>query len=161
MKPDRDSTLHEARAWLLKEVDDGVPCPLCAQYVKLYRRPLPLATARTMIEIYRAGAADDFVFLPPILDRMTGTPHQGGYNVLGQHWALMEGMDAERDDGSRRVGYWRLTALGVRFVEHAATVPKYAHLYNGRCLRLSGEPVSITDALGHRFDYRELMEGTA
>jgi hypothetical protein len=44
-------------------------------------------------------------------------------------------------------------------VLNRSLVPTYAQIYDGRCLGYDGEPVSIVDALGKKFDYHELMEG--
>jgi hypothetical protein len=158
MNPDLTTPLGDVRDWLRTRIDDGERCPCCTQYAKVYRRSLPNATARVMIALHRAGAEPDaYLFLPTILDTMKGTPHQGGYGTLGQHWGLLEQQPGERDDGSNRVGWWRLTLLGRAYVRDEVTVPRYAHIYNGRCLRLSGEPWSIRNALGRRFYYNELM----
>jgi hypothetical protein len=37
------------------------------------------------------------------------------------------------------------------------SVPRYAQIYASECLGLTGEPVTIFDALGEHFNYRELM----
>lgn len=154
-----DSTLREVRDWLRTQAQDGAKCPCCRQNVKIYKRSLSNAPARTMIALYRHDAHRDFVFLPPILDGMKGTPHQGGYCTLGHYWDLLEQAEGIREDGSSRVGWWKLTDLGARFVRGAATVPKYAHIYNGRRLRLDGPEVTIRQALGRKFNYDDLMHG--
>ena len=89
-------------------------------------------------------------------EQLPGIAHQGGYATLGQHWELISESPEEREDGGR-VGWWRLTRLGERFVRQDYTIRKYARIYDGRCLGLSGELVSITDSLGSRFNYNELM----
>src|SRR5580765_8069466 len=155
-----DTPLGEARDWLRRQVYRGATCPCCTQFVKVYRRTLPNATARVMIALWHRDEGQNFVFLPDVLDRMTGTPHQGGYGTLGQFWAWLQQQPGERADGSNRVGWWRLTDPGRSFVLGHHTVPRYAHLFNGRCLRLSGPPWSIRDALGTRFDYNQLMGRT-
>jgi hypothetical protein len=38
-------------------------------------------------------------------------------------------------------------------------VPKYVKLYNGRCLGVEGNPITIQQALGKKFRYAELMAG--
>jgi len=153
-----DMTLREARDELRELVDEGHRCPCCTQFAKVYRRNLPSASAQVMIALYHAGGDREFVFLPDVLETVGArTAHQGGYGTLGQFWGLMERQAGEREDGSNRVGWWRLTALGRDFVLGRATVPKYARLYNGRCLGVSGEPITINAALGAKFDYRELM----
>lgn len=154
-------TLGEARDLLRELVEDGARCPLCTQFAKVYKRRLPSSTARVMIAIHREHAGRDYVFLPDVLSRrrLTGLALAGGYGTLAHHWGLIEQAPGERDDGSDHVGYWRLTELGERFVLCLARVPMYARIYDGRRLGLRGDPISIVDALGHRFDYRELMNG--
>lgn len=154
-----DMTIREARDILRELAEKGHTCPCCTQFVKVYKRPIPNATARVMIALFRQGEGRNYIFLPAVLDTMKGTPHQGGYGTLGQFWGLMEQMPGEREDGSNRVGWWRLTDLGRRFVRLEARVPKYARIYNGRCLGHAGEQVTIRDALGSKFDYAELMAG--
>jgi hypothetical protein len=154
-----EMTLGEARDELRELVERGHECPCCRQFAKIYRRKLPVATCRVMIELYRLGAWDEYVYLLNVLDEMTGIAHQGGYVTMAHWWRLMEQQPGEREDGSDHVGWWRLTPLGVQFVRGEATVPKYARLYDGRRMGLSGEPVTISDCLGHRFDYGELMAG--
>jgi hypothetical protein len=75
-----------------------------------------------------------------------------------RYWGLIEEETDLRPDGGRS-GWWRLTPTGKDWVLNLSGVLKYALVYNGRCLGLSGQPVSIVDALGTRFDYRELMAG--
>lgn len=73
-------------------------------------------------------------------------------------YGLIEESPHERPDGGR-AGIWRLTDLGVAFVEGRATVPTYSILYNQELLRLEEPKISISQALGKRFRYDELMEG--
>jgi len=158
-----DQPVSEVRYWLRDTMMEGARCPCCEQSVKVYERSLPLASALVMIALYRAtDDPEEFVYLPPILDRMmTGTAHQGGYGTLSHHWKLIEQRPGVRDDGSDRVGWWRLTPLGRDFVRGVATVPRTATLYNDHCIKLDGPQWTIRDALVNKFDYRELMEGTA
>jgi hypothetical protein len=45
-------------------------------------------------------------------------------------------------------------------VLNRSKVPKYARIYNNRCLGLDhSKQVSIIDVLGTKFNYTELMEG--
>jgi hypothetical protein len=47
----------------------------------------------------------------------------------------------------------------MAFVLGESTVPKYAYVYDGRLLKLDGgEYVTIRDALGTKFHYRDLMD---
>jgi hypothetical protein len=158
--PDDDATLDEVREWVWDgAINGGVICPCCTQSAKVYRRAMSNATARFMIRLYRYNnnQGRDFVYMPAQLDQMRGTPHQGGYGNLAQHWGLLEKQPGIRKDGSNRTGWWRLTTRGRAFVENRITVPKYAYIYDNECLGLGGAPWSIIDALGEKFDYRALM----
>lgn len=156
-----DSTpLGDARAWLRERVDDGEHCPCCTQLAKVYRRKLSSAAARTMILLAVHGGRDRYVNLPRLLERFAPElSSQGGYATLAHWWGLIEQMPGVRDDGSAHVGLWRLTELGAMFVDRRARVPKYARLYDGRCLGFDGPTVGIEDALGTRFRYDDLMAG--
>jgi hypothetical protein len=88
---------------------------------------------------------------------MKGTPHQGGYGTFAWHWRLMEQQPGYRKDGSNRVGWWRLTDRGRAFVRGEIKVPSKARIYANRCLGFTGDPWTISDALRHPFDFRELM----
>lgn len=153
-----DSTpLREARDWLRQRaMTDGAPCPCCHQLTKVYRRRMTATTGRTMVEMHRRHGAD-WVHVPTLMrTHLPDIAGQGGYAVLAQHWNLIRESPDERADGGR-VGWWRLTARGERFVIGALTVPKYAHLYDGHCLGHTGDPVGIRDVLGAKFNYDELM----
>src|SRR5262245_9685330 len=147
-----DWTLGQARDWLREHVDDGAPCPLCGQYAKVYRRKLTAHTAVLLIAMYRK-AGSNWVHWPSL-----GLGHAD--EAKARYWGLIEAKPDEiREDGSSRTGWWRLTALGVAFVCNRITIAKYARIYDGRCLGLRGEHVTIGDVLGTKFNYDHLMDG--
>lgn len=152
-------SLDDARDWVQDNRAAGVTCPCCDQFVKVYPRSLPSATALVMIQMYRTNKGIDYVYLPPILDTMKRTPQQGGYGTFGHHWGLMEQQPGVRGDGSNRVGWWRLTDLGREFVRGTVSVPRKAYILNNQCLDYDGPPWMIWDALGTKFNYSELMQG--
>ena len=129
--------------------------------VKLYKRTMTSAPAIWMIKLYRINGAEgrEFVYMPKVLDTMKGTPAQGGYGNLGQHWELVERKRGIREDGSNRVGFWRLNDDGRDFVLGNLLVPKHAYVYNSRVFDFDGPDWSIYDALGEGFDYNDLMNG--
>jgi hypothetical protein len=83
----------------------------------------------------------------------------GGDAVKLRFWELLEREKSERDDGSDRVGRYRITDLGEKFVEGGVAVPKYAYTYNQLLLRMSEQTITIQQALGKKFNYSELMRG--
>ena len=150
-----DMTLREAKNLLREAVYDGAECPCCTQYAKVYKRTINSQMAQTLITMHRAQTGDEWLHLPTLLGRKQADEAKLRY------WGLIEEQPGVRDDGSARVGWWRLTALGARFALGVAAVPKYALVYNGRCLGFDGPRVTIQDALGDRFNYDDLMRGAA
>jgi DNA-binding PadR family transcriptional regulator len=74
-------------------------------------------------------------------------------------WGLIEEKPGTRDDGSPRVGYYRMTDLGRQFVARAVRVPSHVYIYNGELLqRPVEELITIDEALGKDFSYAEIME---
>jgi hypothetical protein len=143
-------SLEEARAWLRERIDDGAKCPCCTQLAKVYRRKITSGMAQALIVMWRVHG-DAYFHLPSISDRWRSRDES-----FLRFWGLIEEATEKRDDGGR-AGWWRVTPLGVAFVRGRERVPKYARIYDGRRLSLEGELISIFDALGERFDYRELM----
>jgi hypothetical protein len=146
---DDAATLGAAREWLRQRVDNGAKCPCCTQFAKVYRRKINSGMAHALIQMYR-HAGTEWFYLPNITSRWQGRDEAGL-----RYWLLVDELQEKREDGGR--AWWRITPLGERFVMRQIRVAKYARIYDGRCLSLTGEPVSITDALGDRFDYNELM----
>lgn len=144
-----DSTLREIREYLGEHGMEGVDCPCCEQFVKVYRRSLASSAGRVLIAMWRKAGAD-WVHVP-------GLGEQGGDPLKARFWGLIERDQSSREDGSSRTGWWRLTPSGVAFVQDRHQVPKYAHIYNNIALLLDGPQVSIRDVLGKKFRYDELM----
>lgn len=146
-----NTPLGRAKEWLRERVDDGEYCPLCTQYAKVYRRKINSTMARALIALWRHDARPEFTHGPSL----PGDTHE-----LSQFawWGLIEEEKVKRPDGGR-AGFWRLTNEGEAFVRGQMTVQKYARIYDGRCLGLDGDPVSIQDALGNKFNYDDLMRG--
>lgn len=147
------ATLAEARERLQETRTVGTTCPCCDQFAKVYRRNITAATAQALILMYRS-AGKGWCYMPELLDRKQADETKARY------WGLIEEQDGNRADGSSRVGVWRLTDKGVQFVLGQVEVPKYALIYDGKCLGLDeAETVTIEDALGTRFNYADLMAG--
>lgn len=146
------ATLSEARAWLRARVDRGERCPCCTQLAKVYRRKINSGMARSLIAMYQVGGKD-WIHLPTQIGARSREEGKLAY------WGLVEEQKDVRPDGGR-AGYWRVTDLGELFIKDRVKLPKYARVFDGRCLSLDPtEKVSIKDAIGDRFDYNELMNG--
>lgn len=150
MSPE-SGALEHARQWLQDRLDDGEHCPCCTQFAKVYKRKINAAMALVLLEMLRAGGEGEYVHLPTI--------RVGGDTAKLAYWGLIEEDEATREDGSKRTGWWRVTPLGVRYARNQVTLPKYARVFDSQCLGLVGDPVGITDALGTKFNYADLMAG--
>jgi hypothetical protein len=149
-----DTLLSEAQQWLRDRVKKGADCPCCTRFTKVYNRKINSGMARALIEIYRA-ARTDWVHKPTVLSGIGAAARD---ESLLRYWGLMEEETERRDDGGR-AGWWRITDAGEQWVLGRTTVPKYARTYGSRCLGIEGDPQSIRDALGSKFNYDELMAG--
>lgn len=141
--------LHQLRTWLLGKAEEGATCPLCHQHVKIYKRKLNSGMARSLILMYRAGGLN-YIHLPTTIGSRSREEGKLRY------WGMVEEETTLRPDGGR-AGYWRVTPVGELFIQGKMTVYSHARIYNGRCMGLVGEQVSIKDALGSKFSYDELM----
>lgn len=140
----------------------GGRCPCCNQWVQQYRRTITSSMGAALIYIhtyFRSPNANEWLHVPNHLSRV-----YGGVGVRGGDWAklrywnlLEEKSDEIRADGSKRVGFWKITPLGNDFVRGFATVPRFADVYNGEVVNIYGPPVTIREVLKTRFNYDELM----
>lgn len=142
-------TLMQARAQLGLRLDEGMHCQNCGQWAQRYRRSINSGMARSIIAMYTVGGRD-WVHVPSILNARSREEGKLAY------WGLIEEELIVRDDGGR-AGWWRLTEKGERYVLNELKVPHKAVVYNGRVQGFEGELKSITDALGEKFNYAELM----
>jgi hypothetical protein len=147
-------TLEEAKEWLRGKLDEGAPCPCCTQFVKVYKRSITSSAARWLIWLvlsYKAMPPGSFV------DIKRSDVRGGDYAKL-RFWNLIESQPND-DPEKRSSGMWRPTSSGVAFAMNQMTLPKYAHVFDDRVLKHSGAPVAITETLGKKFNYEELMKG--
>lgn len=150
---DTSETVEAARAKLQADLDDGTHCPVCGQFAKVYKRKLNTTMVKALSLVYKAAAPTlNFVHGPTVL---RGSGVFGGDLGKVAYFDLVEEESKVRPDGGRG-GLWRPTAQGRAFLQGVTTVPTYVHVYDGRVLGFSGEPVDVAH-VAPRFDYKELM----
>ena len=148
-------TIAEARLYLRENLNVGATCPCCKQYVKLYKRKITGVTAAGLVILYRRNMRigwNDYVCIPDLLTEKKYTDVTKLF-----YWDLIEPLIGKREEGSKRVGYWRLTQKGREFVEGKIAIDKNVFVYNNKVYRRSEEKATIKDCLGLKFDYEELM----
>ena len=157
-------SLEEAKAFVQHHLRDGVTCPCCGQLAKVYKRSINSTMALALCLIYQHFAKNPdhaWVHIPQFLIQVKrDSTIAGGDVVKLRYWGLLERVVGERDDGSNRLGHYKITEIGKQFVLGKIAVPKYVYLYNQLLLRLSEEMTTIHEALGDRFNFFELMRST-
>ena len=154
--PSEITTIADSKKWIIETAVSmkQCKCPACGQIVKLYPRKLSSALARFLIDLYKLT-----VELPPALrwvnvskELIVKSDHHitRDYSIL-RFWSLLESNPGTPTQ-------WRLTEVGIAFVEKRAVVPEKAFVYNNYCVRLSGTTTDIEGALGAKFSYSELFE---
>jgi hypothetical protein len=143
-------TVEKAREEIDEKLMAGesVICPCCDQHAKIYRRQIHSGMVLLLINMYRT-AGTGWVYLPSL-------PQKSRDGTGLHYWCLIAEDDEKRDDGGR-AGWWRVTERGEEWVLNKIRVPKYALIYNSEVVALEGKGTSVRDALGKKFNYRELM----
>ena len=154
------NTIQEAKDFIVKNSRDGVRCPCCAQFVKIYKRPLNSMMAKQLILIYRwfvANPGEQWVHASQFLTHVRAV--SGGECAKLRFWGLIdEAAAALPTNGAKHHGLYAITDLGRDFVLCKVRVPKYIFLYNQNCMGLSDtDTTSIQEALSTKFDYATLM----
>lgn len=134
--------------------DKGYYCPCCNSFLKRYRRRLNANMAVTMVAMFRKKKFG-FIRVEEFM-RVNGYQRSGDFPYL-VHWGMLEKMPGKREDGSSKTGYYKLTDKGRQFVLHQITAQQTLVIYNGKVEGFEGSEISIEEALGKKFDYRELM----
>ena len=146
------STVDDAKRWLRKQLREGARCPVCDRHTQLYRRQITSTSARDLILMAQSSGRGEPFHLMTVIEGRHADETKLAY------WGLIEEEAQVRPDGGR-AGWWTVTDAGREFARGALTVPKYALVYNGRCLGLEGDEVGIRECLGKRFDLAELLAG--
>lgn len=144
-------TLEEAKQLLRDNWKAGVECPCCSQNVKQYSRPLHTTMALTLIRLNNLG--EGYHHVKKIVKGISDT----GTNDFSKlrYWGLI--VEQKNDTEKRTSGSWAITHKGRQFVNGELAIQKNVLLYNKKSYGLEGEPVTIMEVLGNKFDYQELM----
>jgi len=150
-------TLDQAKEYIEEHWHEGVICPCCEGYVRLYRRKLNSNMARSLIKLYLATETTGSEW---IHSSAFGVEAIGGgdYGKL-KFWGLIQ-LQANKDNPKKHTsGMWRITNSGINFVTRRTAEKKYCLIYNDTCYGFEGPVINIDEALGEHFNYSELMRG--
>jgi hypothetical protein len=161
------TTLAVAQKMLQDYAMKGAICPCCRQEVKMYTREINATMAYTLVILHRHFSTDqNWLHVPSYLSQMStiGSAIRGGDFAKLRYWGLLEPKPAEkktekRKDGSKRVGFYRMTERGHQFVKGEIKIPRVALVYNGKHHGFVPGEVTIQECLGKEFNYDDLMAG--
>lgn len=151
-------SLGVARALVFSKLAKGSHCPCCGQFAKSYTRRINSGMARALIWLvrtWREGAADGWVHVPT-----RGPRHVLANRELARFlfWELVEARFND-DKTKKDSGYWRPTERGQRFADNLSRESRHVVLYDNGVREWSPDLIDIRAALGHKFNYDELMHG--
>ena len=137
------TTLASARAQFQAALEVGkTTCPCCLRYAKIQTRPFTDRMARFLIRLVRAWTTSPRPYRVREIQERSGEKGSTDASYL-VGWGLIR-RDA-RDQ-------YEPTNEGVAFVRGEVSVLSHARTYDRRCRGLTGEPITIADALGEPFD---------
>lgn len=154
----RKRLLIEARARVISNLDEGVECPCCGQWCKLYRRKFNSGMARIIIwlvKTYEDQNRKGWINVPEVAPVFVRRSNEVSRLCL---WKLAQERDNE-DPARRNSGMYRPTKKGWQFVRRRITIPSHVHVFNNEIKGWSDTHVDIVEALGEKFHYQELMRG--
>ncbi len=161
MQPAFFYDMESVRATFLSELQQGNAkhCPCCDRHAQIYRRKLHASMACQLIRLYALGGANEFIHASRlIMPSMVGI---GDFSKC-KYWGLILPKDKaiyDTDVASKATGFWRMTSLGEQFVRGEISIPREMFVFNDEVLGHSDASTTITQALGDKFNYDELMAG--
>lgn len=148
--------LKKAKRKIKENIRKGITCPCCGLFVKQYKRKLNSTMCLSLLNLYKLNKNNEDYHHITIIE-----PSKAGTGELSKlaYWGLVESQVNE-STSKRCSGFWRITPKGKKFAKGEIALPKHCIVFNKELIRLDGtEQVKITDALGDRFNYQELMRG--
>lgn len=138
----------------IMDKDHGFYCTHCGSYNKRYHRSINSNMCITLLTLYKSGLRD-YVHIEDLM-RKSGHKRSGDFPYL-VHWKFLEKKPGDREDGSNRNGFYKITGLGLMFVEKKLKAKQKALIFHNEFEGFEGEEIDIEQALGTKFNYSELM----
>lgn len=149
-------TLIEAKQHLRDNWEKGTDCPACGQHVKRYSRPMHYSMAAMLIRLYRLDQSEPGYHHAGAIAKGISSTGTNDFSKL-KHWGLIEQMPKDPKQNKHTSGYWQITQRGKQFVAHGSTEHARVLIFNKKFLGVTGEQITIQQALGGKFDYNKLM----
>ena len=128
-------------------------CPCCKRYAQIYKRRIHATVAYQLIKLLSLGGFSNYVHTNKLVPANQSSI---GDFSKAKYFGLIE-EKANADSSKRTSGYWKLTNLGMDFVRGFEKIPSYVLIFDDCVIEFDDEMISITDCLGDKFNYSELM----
>lgn len=129
-------------------------CPCCGRFSKMYRRQINSGVAIQLIKLYRLGGASEYIHASLLINK--GVSGAGDL-TKAKYWGLIQSKTHTPSE-KKSSGYWKLTEMGIDFVKHDVEIKKCALVFDDNVIGFEGNYINITQCLGEKFDYQQLME---
>jgi len=133
---------------------DGMRCPCCQRWGKVYGYKVSANMSRALIWLY--GKAGDGSWVNIQTESPAWVLRTKTLSTL-KHWGLIERKPKEEDVDVKHSGIWRITTSGVLFVNNNLSMPKKVFIFDDTIQGYSKDYVTIVDCLGSDFSYSEIM----
>lgn len=151
------SVVSEAFMDALKQ-GDSCDCPTCGRHAQIYRRKFHSSMARQLIRLYRLGGSAHYIHASKlILPDVSGA----GDFSKAKYWGLIYQQVINTNPDTKSSGMWMLSADGIAFVQGRLRISREVLVFDDQVRGMSNETISISEVLGDRFNYHELMEARA
>lgn len=151
-------TIIEAKNHLRENFEKGCTCPACGQFVKLYKRKFNSGLAVFLINIFKMKSLTGRnSFSSEEIRKHSGDLLRGTDYGIVRFWNVAEPVDANTSEKKKQNWNWSITERGELFVRGIQSIESHVFIYNNRLDGSSNEQINIFQALGNKFDYKELM----
>jgi len=136
--------------------EQGIDCPCCGRYVKLYKRKLHNEMATFLMQLVRQYKSEPrWYSTRELVTSARKASTDGSYLV---HWGLIERKSSKNSSGAT-CGMYRPTKLGIKFSQNKVSVPSHLHMICGEVAGFGPDHIYIKDCLESPFEFAQLMGG--
>lgn len=100
-------TVSEARELILAMRDEGLDCPCCLRFIKVYPRRFDKFYAQVLVHMcqyFDRNPDKEWVHLPDLLTAKRSKAANGGTGAMLRYWGVIEKRVGKRADGGRNTG---------------------------------------------------------
>lgn len=147
-------TIKEAKLFLQKGIakPGGCKCPACGQEVKLQKRKISTGMVEFLLKLAFISQAIKTLNNPKAAKSVhykDCNPKSNDYTTLA-HWGLIEAESSMR-------GHWRITALGLAFLQGKETIKVYSLFYDGQVRGFAGDALAVEDFFGEDWTLQQAI----